>query len=63
MIMFRDMVESVIDEKDEVRDIAGGCRWRLRLCGLLREPPCVLDTMLLESVILHSIGISIFLLY
>lgn len=41
------MVESVIDENDDVLDIAGGARWRLLLCGLLLE--CKRDTTLDES--------------
>lgn len=48
VIILRDIVESVIDEKDEVLDIAGGALWRLLLWGLLLD--CNLDTTLDESV-------------
>lgn len=47
-MMLRLMVESVMEENEEVRDMARGCL-RLRRCGRLLELPCVRDMMLLES--------------
>jgi len=45
------MVESVIDEKEEVRDMASGCLCLRLRCGRRRELACVRDTMLLESIL------------
>jgi len=46
VMMLSDMVESVMEENEEVRDIAGGTRCRRRRCGRRRPDKCNRDTLL-----------------
>ncbi|PSN53267.1 hypothetical protein C0J52_04902 [Blattella germanica] len=46
MIIFSDIVESVMEEKDDVRDMAGGTRCLRRRCGLRRPDKCNRETLL-----------------
>ena len=48
VMMFKDMVESVMEEMEEVRDMAGCRRWRRCFFRLCRA--CSLDTLLLPGV-------------